>query len=66
MLRKDGPEFKEVLDGATSPLMKSCEFSKLHGKWFESPLPPKGTNLALPMSQQLKDNTKALNDKPAR
>jgi ABC-type amino acid transport substrate-binding protein len=65
MLRKDDPEFKKVVDGAINRLMKSGEFSKLYTKWFESPMAPKGTNLGLPMSQQLKDNLKAQSDKPA-
>lgn len=65
MLRKDDPEFKKLVDGTITRLIKSGEFSKLYAKWFESPIPPKGTNLGLPMSQQLKDNLKALSDKPA-
>jgi len=65
MLRKDDPEFKELVDGAIARLMKSGEFTKLYSKWFESPIPPKGTNLSLPMSQPLKDNLKAMSDKPA-
>ena len=39
-----------VLDG----LMKSGEFEKLYKKWFESPIPPKGINLALPMGAPFK------------
>ncbi len=65
MLRKDDPEFKELVDGAIARLMKSGEFTKMYSKWFESPIPPKGTNLSLPMSQPLKDNLKAMSDKPA-
>lgn len=65
MLRKDDPEFKKLVDGTITRLVKSGEFTKLYTKWFESPIPPKGTNLGLPMSQQLKDNLKALGDKPA-
>ena len=65
MLRKDDPEFKELVDGAIARLMKSGEFAKMYSKWFESPIPPKGTNLSLPMSQPLKDNLKAMSDKPA-
>ena len=64
MLRKDDPEFKAVVDGTLSRLMKSGEFSKMYIKWFESPIAPKGVNLNLPMSQQLKDNIQALSDKP--
>ena len=65
MMRKDDPEFKAVVDGAIARLMKSGEFSKMYAKWFESPIAPKGVNLNLPMSQQLKDNILALSDKPA-
>ena len=65
MLRKDDPEFKKLVDGTITRLMKSGEFSKLYTKWFESPIVPKGINLNLPMSQQLKDNLKALSDQPA-
>ncbi len=65
MLRKDDPEFKNLVDGAIARLMKSGEFSKMYSKWFESPIAPKGTNLSLPMSQPLKDNLKVMSDKPA-
>nr|WP_295786425.1 transporter substrate-binding domain-containing protein [Rhodoferax sp.] len=65
MLRKDDPEFKKLVDGAITRLMKSGEFSKLYTKWFESAIVPKGINLKLPMSQELKANLKALSDKPA-
>jgi ABC-type amino acid transport substrate-binding protein len=65
MLRKDDPEFKKLVDVTITRMMKSGEFTKLYTKWFESPIPPKGVNLGLPMSQQLKDNLKAMSDKPA-
>jgi len=66
MLRKDDPEFKKLVDGTISRLMKSGEFNKLYAKWFESPIPPKGMILNMPMSEQLKANLKALSDKPAQ
>ena len=65
MVRKDDPDFKKLVDGTISRMMKSGEFTKLYTKWFESPIPPKGVNLNLPMSPQLKENLKALSDKPA-
>ena len=65
MMRKDDPEFKKLVDGTITRLMKSGEFARMYAKWFESPIVPKGTNLTLPMSAQLKDNVKALSDKPA-
>ena len=65
MLRKDDPPFKKLVDDTLAGLMKSGEFEKLYAKWFQSPIPPKGINLAAPMSSELKDNLKALSDKPA-
>jgi glutamate/aspartate transport system substrate-binding protein len=54
MLRRDDPAFKKVTDAATEKLYKSPEIGKLYTKWFESPIPPKGLNLKLPMSAGLK------------
>ena len=65
MVRKDDPEFKKLVDGTLNRLMKSGEFARLYTKWFESPIVPKGVNLALPMSADLKANLKTLSDKPA-
>ena len=65
MLRKDGPEFKELVDRTITRLMTSGEFTRLYAKWFESPIPPKGVALNMPMSDQLKANLKALSDQPA-
>jgi glutamate/aspartate transport system substrate-binding protein len=65
MLRKDDPEFKKLVNGTITRLMKSGEFSRLYTKWFESPIPPKGMNLNMPMNERLKANLKELSDKPA-
>ena len=65
MLRKDDPEFKKLVDGTLNRLIKSGEFARLYTKWFMSPIPPKGVNLNLPMSEQLKANLKAMSDMPA-
>ncbi|MEP6964251.1 MAG: transporter substrate-binding domain-containing protein, partial [Polaromonas sp.] len=65
MLRKDDPEFQKLVDGTIARLMKSGEFTRMYNKWFMSPIPPKGVNLNLPMSEQLKANLTALSDKPA-
>jgi ABC-type amino acid transport substrate-binding protein len=63
MLRKDDPAFKKLVDDTLAGLMKSGE--SLYKKWFQSPIPPRGINLNAPMSAALKDNIKALSDKPA-
>ena len=64
-MRKDDPEFKKLVDGTLARLIKTGEFNRLYTKWFMSPIPPKGVNLNLPMSAELKDNLKAMSDKPA-
>ena len=65
MVRKDDPEFKALVDGTINRMMKSGEFAKLYTKWFESPIVPKGVNLGLPMSADLKAILKTPTDKPA-
>ena len=65
MLPKDDPAFKKLVDDTFAGLMKSGEFEKLYNKWFMQPIPPKNVPLNLPMSEQLKENLKALSDKPA-
>jgi glutamate/aspartate transport system substrate-binding protein len=54
MLRRDDPEFKKVVDAAVAGLMKSGEINRIYTKWFQSPIPPKGVNLNIPMSDALK------------
>ena len=65
MVRKDDPEFKKLVDGTINRMMESGDFAKLYTKWFESPIAPKGVNLGLPMSADLKAILKAPTDKPA-
>ena len=63
MLRKDDPQFKKVVDNAVAALYKSGEITKIYHKWFESPIPPKGINLNMPMSDSLKELVKTPSDK---
>lgn len=65
MVRKNDPEFKKLVDGTLTRLMRSGEFDRLYKKWFESPIPPKGVVLSMPMGAQLKANLKARSDQPA-
>ena len=65
MLPKDDPAFKKLVDDTFIGMMKRGEFEKLYTKWFMQPIPPKNVPLNLPMSPQLKENLKALSDKPA-
>jgi glutamate/aspartate transport system substrate-binding protein len=54
MLRKDDPSFKKVVDGAIASVYKSGEINKIYAKWFLSPVPPRGVNLNVPMSDVFK------------
>ena len=54
MLRRDDPGFKKIVDDATANLYKSGQINALYTKWFLSPIPPKGVNLNLPMSEPFK------------
>ncbi|MFZ0987660.1 MAG: amino acid ABC transporter substrate-binding protein [Xanthobacteraceae bacterium] len=64
MIRKDDPQFKALVDEALAQLMRSGEFEKLYTQWFERPIPPRGVNMDLPMSEALKHDIKEPNDKP--
>ena len=64
MIRKDDPQFKALVDETVAKLMRSGEFEKLYAQWFERPIPPKGINIQLPMSDALKRVIKEPNDKP--
>jgi len=63
MLPKDDAAFKKVVDGATASVFKS-QGPALYKKWFESPVPPKGINLNLPLSPALKKQFEAPIDSP--
>src|SRR5919106_5027764 len=53
MIRKDDPEWQTFVNKVIGGLMKSGEIRKLYSKWFQSPIPPKGINLNLPVSDRL-------------
>jgi glutamate/aspartate transport system substrate-binding protein len=64
ILRKDDPQFKLLVDATLAKLMRSGEFEKLYVRWFESPIPPRGINIQLPMSEALRQDVKEPNDRP--
>jgi glutamate/aspartate transport system substrate-binding protein len=63
MVLRDDAEFKALVDSVISQEMASGEFARLYAKWFESPIPPKGQNLALPMSAAMKARVASPSDK---
>jgi glutamate/aspartate transport system substrate-binding protein len=64
MIRKDDPQFKALVDEALAQLMRAGEFEQLYTQWFQRPIPPKGVNMDLPMSDALKHDIREPNDKP--
>jgi glutamate/aspartate transport system substrate-binding protein len=63
MMRKDDAAFKKVVDTAIAGLMASGEAEKIYNKWFMNSIPPKGLNLNMPLSDEMKTLFKAPNDK---
>ncbi|MGE5466385.1 MAG: glutamate/aspartate ABC transporter substrate-binding protein [Ignavibacteria bacterium] len=63
MLPKDDTAFKKVVDTALTKAMTSGEAEKIYNKWFMSPIPPKGLNLNMPLSDDMKALYKNPNDK---
>ena len=54
MVRKDDKAFKQVVDAAMTKIYKSGDINAIYAKWFQKPIPPKGLNLAIPMSDSFK------------
>ena len=63
MLRKDDPVFKKVVYAALTKAMTSGDAEKIYTKWFMNPIPPKGLNLGMPLSEDMKALLKAPSDK---
>jgi glutamate/aspartate transport system substrate-binding protein len=64
MLRREDPAFKKVVDAATGDIYKSGEGQKLYEKWFMAKIPPKGLNLNVPISPELKAEFAKPSDSP--
>jgi glutamate/aspartate transport system substrate-binding protein len=63
MLPKGDNQFKALVDDTIAKAETSGEAAKLYQKWFESPIPPKGLNLDLPLSDDMKALFSNPNDK---
>ncbi|MGT2493497.1 hypothetical protein ACU4GD_30965 [Cupriavidus basilensis] len=47
-------EFKKLVDGVITGLMKSGEIKVIYDKWFNKPIPPKNINFEFPMSAEVR------------
>jgi len=63
MMRKGDDTFKKLVDEVIAKAQTSGEAEKLYNRWFLSPIPPKGLNLNLPMSDDMRQLFKNPNDK---
>jgi glutamate/aspartate transport system substrate-binding protein len=63
MMRRDDPRFKKVVDDAIARAMTSGEAERLFQKWFQSPIPPRGLNLDLPLTDEMKELFRSPNDR---
>ncbi|WP_430911178.1 amino acid ABC transporter substrate-binding protein [Methylobacterium sp. sgz302541] len=64
MMRKDDAPFKAVADKTTKALYTSAEGKALYDKWFTKPIPPRGINLKLPMTDAMKKQFTTPSDSP--
>ena len=55
MMRKNDPQFKELVDKTMLTLINSGQINQYYKKWFESPIPPKNQTLDIPQSPLLKE-----------
>ncbi|WGR69550.1 MULTISPECIES: amino acid ABC transporter substrate-binding protein [unclassified Bradyrhizobium] len=53
MFTKGDAGFKALVDDVLSKQMASGQFEKTYAKWFTRPIPPKGENLAFPLTETL-------------
>jgi glutamate/aspartate transport system substrate-binding protein len=63
MMLKGDEQFKALVDDTIAKAETSGEAAKLYQKWFLSPIPPKGLNLNLPLSDDMKALFSSPNDK---
>lgn len=64
MLRKNDPQFKELVDETIKALFASGEISKLYDRWFTQAIPPRNVNLNFPMSDDFKKLVSHPTDQP--
>jgi glutamate/aspartate transport system substrate-binding protein len=64
MVRKGDTAFKKVVDDALTSVFSSDKMGPLYAKWFQQPIPPRGNNLNMPMSEATKQVLAAPTDSP--
>lgn len=65
MLSKDDAELKKIVDIEMADMIHSGDLERLYKRWFQSPIPPKGANLEMPMGYLLRASLRYPSDKVA-
>lgn len=65
MFSKSDPDLKRIIDREMADMIHDGELHKLYARWFESPIPPKGANLEMPMGHLLRASLLYPSDKVA-
>ncbi len=63
VLPKGDAALKAVVDREMRRIIQSGEIYPIYQKWFQTPIPPRGINLQLPMPYMLRDSFKFPSDK---
>lgn len=63
MLRKNDPDFKQLMDSTIAQAQTSGEAAKWYEHWFKQPIPPKNMIMNFDMSEDMKTLFKSPNDK---
>jgi len=64
MMRRGDARFKKLVDATLTRVMTSGEAAGIYRKWFLSPIPPRGLDLAFPLSDAMKKLYQAPDDRP--
>jgi ABC-type amino acid transport substrate-binding protein len=65
MFSKDDAELKRIVDLEIAEMIYAGDIHKLYARWFQSPIPPKGANLQMPMGHLLASSLRYPSDKVA-
>jgi glutamate/aspartate transport system substrate-binding protein len=63
MLRKNDPQFKQLMDQTIAGIQTSGQAAKWYDTWFKQPIPPKNLNMNFEMSPDVQQLFKTPNDK---
>ena len=63
-MRRNDPAFKAVADRVVTRMIRDGEMLKLYERWFQSPIPPRQVNLAVPLAEGMRQLFADPNDRP--